>query len=461
MKPIYLLSDNLSSVKEIRNSFSEGYSYEICLSFEDLIKTIKKQPPEYIFIDIVYLKPADTIQKKLNTIWEKSVDIEVIVLTAPEDIRLTVQAVKNGASDYLTYPVKSVEVNYIVENIRNEIRLHSELKYLRNRFLNQDVSPAFQTKSAKMQETLNKLRTVATSETTVMLLGETGVGKNVFANFIHLHSLRAKSQFILLHCGAIPDTLLESELFGHEKGAFTGAVRKKLGKFEMAHHGTLFLDEIGTISSSMQIKLLQVLQDRMFQRVGGEAHVKVNVRIIAATNADLEKMVAQKQFREDLYYRLNVFPVEVPPLRERLIDIPILVHAILDKLNQFSNKHIISIDEDVLDALQHYHWPGNIRELENVIERAYVLEQSESLTRAGFPGDLFEKKNRFIQSCDAPLRLEEVRKQAADEAEFQFLSHVLKLNYGKINASAAAAGIGVRQLHKLLKKHHIKKENFK
>lgn len=461
MKSIYILTENSIAIEEIKSGFSDDFIFVTCSDYDKLISEFNKQVPEFIFIDIIYLNPPATIQEKLQSFWEKSVDIEIILLTAPENIRVTVQALKSGASDYLTYPVKSVEVKYIIENIRNEIRLHSELKYLRNRLLNQEVSPSFRTKSLKMQETIERLRTVAASETTVLLLGESGVGKNVFATFIHLHSQRSKSQFISLHCGAIPDTLLESELFGHEKGAFTGAIRKKLGKFELAHNGTLFLDEIGTISSSMQIKLLQFLQDRTLQRVGGEVNLKVNVRIIAATNANLDQLVQENKFREDLYYRLNVFPIEIPPLRERLVDIPILVQAILDKLNQFSIKSITSIDDDVIQSLQNYYWPGNIRELENVIERAYVLEPSDCLTRSSFPPDLLQDPDLYLPDSGHEYRLEDVRRKAVESAEFHYLSNLLKLNHGKINESALAAGIGVRQLHKLLKKHHLKKEDFK
>ena len=240
-----------------------------------------------------------------------------------------------------------------------------------------------------MLEILDKIRIVSATKTTVLLSGETGTGKSFFANLIHSHSNRDGNPFISVHCGAIPDTLVESELFGHEKGAFTNAHKRKLGKFEIANNGTIFLDEIGTITSGLQIKLLQVLQNGTFSRVGGEFSMKTDVRVIAATNSKLSEMVDTGKFREDLYYRINVFPIEIPPLRNRPEDIPLLVDTILNRLNQEFNKNISGVHAQVMKALKLYPWPGNIRELENVLERACLLESSEILTPESFPSEFF------------------------------------------------------------------------
>ena len=225
-----------------------------------------------------------------------------------------------------------------------------------------------------MRQTFEKVKSVAPTKTTVLLLGDTGVGKGTLAKLIHQHSSRKNEAFIHVHCGALPDSLAESELFGYEKGAFTGADKRKLGRFDNAQKGTIFLDEINTISSTMQIKLLQVLQDRIFQRVGGESPIEADVRVIAASNSDLQEMCDQGLFRKDLYYRLSVFPLEIPSLQQRSEDIPDWIYYLLDWFNKHYFKDIQDAEPIVVKALQEYAWPGNIRELENVIERAYILE---------------------------------------------------------------------------------------
>jgi transcriptional regulator with GAF, ATPase, and Fis domain len=312
-----------------------------------------------------------------------------------------------------------------------------------------------------MSEVFEKVRAVAPTESTVLITGETGTGKGVIAKLIHEHSRRADKQFISVHCGAIPDTLLESELFGHEKGAFTGAIRRKLGKFEIAQGGTIFLDEIGTISSSMQIKLLQVLQERTFQRVGGELSISADVRIIIATNADLQKMCQEGSFRRDLFYRLNVFPIEIPPLRERLADIPLLLDTFLKKLNRFSLKNIRDFAPGFLTVMQSYDWPGNIRELENLVERAFIIEETPILTIESLPKDLVSDETFKSPIANLTQSLKTVRLRAVETAEQRYLVELLKEHNGKINDTAAAAGIGVRQLHKLMIKYKLKKEDFR
>ena len=293
-------------------------------------------------------------------------------------------------------------------------------------------------------------------------MGETGTGKGVMANLIHRHSNRRDAQFISVHCGAIPDTLLESELFGHEKGSFTGAVRRKLGKFEIASGGTIFLDEVGTLTPSAQIKFLQILQDGTFQRVGGEDTIDSDVRVIAATNVDLKKMCDDGEFRKDLYYRLNVFPIEIPSLRDRIEDIPHLVELFLKKMNRINTKEIYHIDSQVLDAFRDYSWPGNIRELENLIERAYILESTSVLTPESFPSELFESSRSLASlPIDTSLTLAQARQKATDNIERNYLKELLARNRGRIKESAAAAGITTRQLHKLMAKYGIRKEEFK
>jgi transcriptional regulator with GAF, ATPase, and Fis domain len=313
-----------------------------------------------------------------------------------------------------------------------------------------------------MKNVFEKIRAVAETDSTVLISGETGTGKGVIAKLIHTHSQRKEKQFISVHCGAIPDTLLESELFGHEKGAFTGAIRKKLGKFEIANGGTIFLDEIGTISSSTQIKLLEVLQDKTFQHVGGETTLVSDVRIIAATNEDLKQRCEEGTFRKDLFYRLHIFPIEIPPLRERKEDIPLIIDTFLERLNRFSSKNIRDVHSDVIHALEEYNWPGNIRELENLIERAYILETSSILTPSSFPKDMFEKiGDRSRPIIDTELTLDEVRRLVIESIEKEYLIKLITKNHGKINKTSEDAGVGVRQLHNLLIKYGIQKGDFK
>jgi DNA-binding NtrC family response regulator len=383
-------------------------------------------------------------------------------MCSQQEIREAVMAVKAGASNYLTYPLNPAEVKYVIESIDETILIQSELDYLRDQFWQVDSLELIQTKCDGMKSVFGKIRSVAPTKSTVLLIGETGTGKGVLASLIHRHSNRNDLQFISVHCGAIPDTLLESELFGHEKGAFTGAVRRKLGKFEIAKGGTIFLDEIGTITPSAQIKLLQILQDGIFQRVGGEETIEANVRVIAATNTDLKKMCEQGLFRKDLYYRLNVFPIEVPPLRQRKEDIPHFVEVFLRRMNKFNAKGIHHVHPSVLEAFEQYDWPGNIRELENLIERAYILETSPVLQPESFPSELFETQGLTPNvTMDAKWTLSEVRKEGLKHIERNYIKEQLSQHKGKIKDSAKAAGITTRQLHKLMKKYSIRKEEFK
>ncbi|MBU0698079.1 MAG: sigma-54 dependent transcriptional regulator, partial [Proteobacteria bacterium] len=336
-----------------------------------------------------------------------------------------------------------------------------DIDYFPDKFWQTDALDFVKTKNSLMKSVLNKIRMVAPTKSTVLLTGETGTGKGVLARLIHDHSNRKLNQFISVHCGAIPDTLLESELFGHEKGAFTGAVRKKLGKFEIAHGGSIFLDEIGTLTPSAQIKLLQVLQEGTFNRVGGEETITVDVRIISATNTDLKDMCEAGQFRKDLYYRLNVFPIQIPSLNQRPEDIPHLVDLFLKKLRRIEPKDIHQTHPVVMNFLIKYRWPGNIRELENTIERAYVLADSVMLEPKNFPGDIVDpdfSPTPMAGNYDSSRSLAEVRSRAVEVAERDYLAELLSQHKGKIRESAEAAGISTRQLSKLMAKYNLQKE---
>jgi DNA-binding NtrC family response regulator len=465
MKSVLVILIKQEAFRAIQSCFPSDYSVDRALTLNQGIDVLQKKRYDLIFIDINILSKNGSdlnYKKALRPFWELIPSIEIIVMSSQEQIREAVKAVKAGARDYLTYPISPEEVKYVSESINDSVIIESELDYLRDKFWQVDSSKIVQTKSAAMKTVFNKIRSVSPTRSTVLLIGESGTGKSLMAKLIHQHSNRRDAQFISVHCGAIPDTLLESELFGHEKGAFTGAVRRKLGKFEIAKGGTIFLDEIGTITPSAQIKFLQILQDGTFQRVGGEETLQANARGIAATNADLKKMCDDGTFRIDLYYRLNVFPIEIPPLRERIEDLSILADIILGRLNKFYPKEIHSVHPQVMDAFIKYLWPGNIRELENLIERAYILETSSVLTPESFPNELIDSESSHlsIPSNDS-LTLAETRQRGIEEIERNYLKDVLTRNKGRINESARDAGITTRQLNKLMKKCGIRKEEFK
>jgi two-component system, NtrC family, response regulator PilR len=296
--------------------------------------------------------------------------IVAIVITGFGTVKDAVDAIKRGASDFVAKPFQFDELLHVLQNALEQRRLRSENAYLRSQLEERYQFGGILGRSRPMQKLFHLLETVARSNSTILITGETGTGKEVVARAIHHNSARRTHRFVALNCSAIPETLLEAELFGHVRGAFTGAVGARQGRFEQAHKGTLFLDEVGTMSSALQTKLLRALQEREFERVGDSQTIKVDVRVIAATNSDLARMVAEGSFREDLYYRLHVIPVQLPPLRDRREDIPVLAQHFLEK---FSPTSAMQVSQDGMRALMAYPWPGNVRQLENAVERAVAL----------------------------------------------------------------------------------------
>jgi DNA-binding NtrC family response regulator len=465
MKSILIATANKNNYETLCSYLEAEYQIEQAADKEICLEMYAQKRYEFVFIEVDFLNSIAAekdYKNALKPFRKLFPNIDIFVMAPSHAIREAVDAVKAGATNYITYPLNREEVYYLIQSVHEQRRMQSELNYLRKEFWHGDSYAVFRTNSSKMRNIFDQVRAVSETKSTVLLTGDTGTGKGIIARLIHQQSQRNKNQFISVHCGAIPETLLESELFGHEKGAFTGAIRRKLGKFEIAHQGTIFLDEIGTISLPMQIKLLQILQERKFQRVGGEETLGTDVRIIAATNDNLKELCEKGLFRQDLYYRLNVFPIEIPSLKERIEDIPLLVDFFLKRLNRLYSKNIFEVHPQVLHAFQEYEWPGNIRELENLIERAYILESSGSITPESLPLELFKDKialTTFVP--DVSLTLEQVRRQQIEKIERLYLLELLRKNHGKINTSAAIAGIGVRQLHKLMKKYNIQKNDFK
>ena len=464
---VLVATRDAEAVAVVREAFGPDSLIEAVQTPEAFQERAAAQDFDLLLVDIDFFetapgKKADDYRKDLQKYWGKNPQTEIIVLTRQERIRETVSLVKAGAGNYLTYPLSKDEVRYVLESLYESLKVQQELDYFRDEHRVRDTSRIALLASPVMQIVYEKVKLVAPTKSIVLLVGETGTGKGVIARLIHSLSIRPEGPFISVHCGALPEELVQSELFGHEKGSFTGAVRRRLGKFELAAGGTIFLDEIGTISPSTQIKLLQVLQEKIFQRVGGETDIPTDARIIAATNSDLKKLSDAGAFRTDLYYRLNVFPIEIPPLRERKEDIAPLCEHFLERLNAMHLKEIHGFHPLVLEAFYHYDWPGNVRELENLIERAFILETSHVLTPESFPAELVQSMDPGgAASLDISQPLADIRRRTVEFVERAYLRELLAEHGGRIKSSAAHAGVTPRQLHNLLTKYEIRKEDFK
>ncbi|PQP34434.1 Fis family transcriptional regulator, partial [Desulfobacteraceae bacterium SEEP-SAG9] len=352
---------------------------------EDAIAMTMEKTWEVILLDLKM--PGMDGLETLKQLKEKEVvhETEIIMMTAYATIDTAVQAMKEGAFDYLVKPFDPDEIELQIKKIIAHKELVLENILLRKRLEEISQSSEIIGKSDAMQEIYNMISRVAPTDSTVLVTGESGTGKELIAQAIHGNSQRCYMPFIAVSCGALPDSLLESELFGYEKGAFTGADYTKKGRFEMADKGTLFLDEIGDISLKTQIDLLRVLQEKAFRRLGGQEMINVDVRILAATNRDLKQAIVENKFREDLYYRLNVISIHVPPLRERKVDIPLLVDVFIRRNCLEMNKEPVKVAASALKLLMDYDWPGNVRELENVIERALVIGRGKEIVPADLP----------------------------------------------------------------------------
>lgn len=467
MKRILLASVDSHSPMAVTEAFAPDCKVDVAATRDQLQDCLTKREYDFIMVDIGFLdiqpeKSVTDYRKDLQRYWHNNPNAEIIVLTPPERIRDAVFVVKAGAGNYLTYPLNKDELLFVIESLYESLKVQSELDHFRDEAMLGNICRLTEMQSPAMRKVHEKIRLVAGSNTTVLLNGETGTGKGVIARTIHSCSPRAQEPFIGVHCGAVPDALIESEFFGHEKGSFTGAVRRKLGKFELAAKGAIFLDEISTISPATQIKLLQVLQDKLFQRVGGERDIRLEARIIAASNVDLKPLSDQGAFRTDLYYRLNVFPIDIPPLRERREDIPLLADHFLKRLNRLHIKEIHGVHPAVAHALGRYDWPGNVRELENIIERAFLLETSHVLTPESFPQEMFDGLGQGVTfALDITRPLAEVRRLALDNVERSYLKALLEKYRGRIKQSAMHIGITPRQLHNLMIRHGLRKEEFK
>jgi len=396
----------------------------------------------------------------LRVIKAKDPRIFVVIMTAHANLQDAVRAIREGAYDYLEKPVQPQR---LVEIIKKAIETQEMVSGLAvaSPIFDDDVDSEFVGSNRKMREVFDLINKLSHVDTTVMLRGENGTGKELIARAIHQNSPRKDGEFIALNCGAIPEGLMESELFGHEKGAFTGAHERKIGKFQLATRGTLFLDEIAEMKPDMQVKLLRVLQERMFMPVGSNREIKTNARVIAATNRNLEKMIEDGDFREDLFYRLNVMPIFLPPLRDRIDDLPHLIEFFMRKHGATLNRNIRGIDPDVLQIMKTYRWPGNIRELENVIERAFVVENGTTISMASMPEVILNQPTSEVdfdlpRNYSGPLDFDRFKEQT----EKEFIVQALKANRGRINKTVASANIPKNTLLRKIRKYAINVKEF-
>lgn len=445
-----LVVDDDSNLLEVIRMRLESAKYDVVTAQleEEAISALKGEVIDLSVIDLQLEKTNGiSLMEHLHRI---NPDIPVIILTAYGTIESAVEAMRRGAYSYLTKPFDHRDLLFQIDQAMEKRRLSLEVKRLQGLLEEKYEFSNIIARSDKMQRVLAQVSLIARTDSTVYIHGESGTGKELIARAIHLGSGRKEGPFVAINCAAIPENLLESELFGYEKGAFTGAVQSTKGLFTQAHEGTLFLDEIGDMPLSLQSKILRVLQDRQVYPLGGKKPVDVDVRIIVATNKDLQKEVEMKNFRQDLFYRVHVIPVNLPPLREKKEDIPFLVEHFLEKLNQKMKKKVKGITPQAIQKLMLHDWPGNIRELENAIEFAMAMTQTNIISE-----DLILQTN--IQSPDTLKPFKEAR----SEFEKEYLLNLLQLTQGNVSKASELAGKYRADFYQLIKKYDLKPEEYK
>jgi len=453
-EPRVLVVDDEKSMRELLAITLERQGYEVSVAEdgEVAIEAVRRDGFDVIITDL-RMPNADGLQV-LRAAKEHTPETVVIVITAVGSTETAVEAMKLGAYDYITKPFKLDEIHLIIRRALERKRLRDENLYLRKQLETQHRFDNIVGKSARMAEIFDTIRKIADSPSTVMVSGESGTGKELVARAIHFNSQRRSKPFVSVNCGAIPEALMESELFGHVKGAFTGAVANKVGLFSAAEAGTLFLDEITEIPTLLQVKLLRAIQEREVRRVGDTRDLKVDVRLIAASNRELEQAVSEGVLREDLFYRLNVIPIHLPPLRERREDIALLVAHFLQKFGRQLNKDVRGVTPEALAILERYHWPGNIRELENVLERAIVLGGGEVLGADALPESV--RRERPMKALEVDLPEDGMDLEATlDALERRYLQRALDRSGGVQTKAAELLRMTFRQFRYKLQKHNM------
>ncbi len=442
MKFTILIIDDEKNIRDgLEANFEmEDYNVKTAASGEEGLKLLEKGDIDLVITDL--RMNGISGEEVLARVTSETPGIPVIVLTGHGSIDSAVDAMRHGAYDFLTKPLNLDQLGMIVKRALESREMSLQHQRMKHELEENAALDDMIGKSSAMQKVQETIRKVADSRASVLITGESGVGKEVVANAIHNLSGRKNNSFIKVHCAALSETLLESELFGHEKGAFTGADKLTKGRFELAHGGTIFLDEIGEINQNVQIKILRVLQEKKFERVGGEQTIDVDVRIVAATNRNLEEEVKAGRFREDLYYRLNVIHIQVPPLRERKDDIPLLISSFLEEFNRENGKNISGIDNKAKAAMYKYSWPGNIREIRNCVESAVVMCSGNEITLDDLPPGI--RQSSAENSISIPLGM------TLEEAEKIIIQENLAANRNNKSKTADILGIGRKTLQRKL-----------
>lgn len=436
---------------------SEGYEVEISASGEQALEKLPSNEFDLFLLDL--LMPGIDGIEVLHNIKKVKPHAIIIIITAYASVESAISAMKSGAYDYIQKPFKHDELLLTVERALEHKKLQEE-----NLRLKSDLQKKFSFeniigKSEIMQSMFELIKASAPTRSTILIQGESGTGKELVARAIHQNSDRLDFPFITVNSGSLPPDLLESHLFGHVKGAFTGAVSQKKGLFEVAENGTIFFDEISTISLETQAKLLRVMQEKEFMHLGGTKTIKVNVRVIVATNADLEELIQENNFREDLYYRLNVIKIELPPLRDRKEDIPLLVKHFLNIYSQENNKEILEVSDDMMGILEEYNWPGNIRELENLIERAVVLSKSKVITRENLPPFLLDAQKTETNSLSTIPENSGLKDQIYSFQK-KAICDALRRSKGVQKKAASLLGVKPTTLNEMIKRLNIDTSNL-
>jgi two-component system nitrogen regulation response regulator NtrX len=448
MFPSLLIVDDEPSILQSLGGLlsDEGFEVTTAANGYEALKTIEVDPPDLVLLDI-WMPGIDGIET-LKEIKKENPNIQVIIITGHGTIETAVKATKLGAFDLIEKPLSIDKVIVAINNALNFRRLEEENKYLRKKTLEKN---SINGNSSKTIELKNNIAKAAATDTWILIIGENGTGKELVARMIHHLSPRADQPLIDVSCAAIPENLIESELFGHEKGAFSGAISKKIGKFELASNGSIFLDEIGDMSLQTQAKILRVLQEQKIQRVGGSRTISVDVRVIAASNKNLEEEIEKGRFREDLFYRLNVLPINVPALRQRADDIPLLVETFLEDFAIQNRDRRKKITSDALEILGKYTWPGNVRELKNLVERLAILVDDDAIDSHDIP-DAYNLETNWVNDLTEYQFLNsETLKEARLVFEQTFITRKLMQHRDNVTKTAEAIGVGRSFLHKKIK----------
>ncbi|HDP99049.1 MAG TPA: sigma-54-dependent Fis family transcriptional regulator [bacterium] len=447
-KPILVVDDEELIRDFMQDVFSRKNMQVILASNgEEGFKFFKTYRPTIVFLD--FNMPKMNGIQLMEKILTEDPTTFVVIITGDGSIDIAVQAMKKGAYDYITKPIDLKKLMLLVERLIKSENVLTEKKILQNQLDELFGFRNFIGVSPQIRKVYEQIKQVSQIDSTVLITGDSGTGKELVANALHYSSKRKTKPYIKVNCAALSETIIESELFGHEKGAFTSAITKRIGRFEMANGGTILLDEIGDIPISTQVKLLRVLESREFERLGGNETIKVDIRLITATNRDLKKAVEEGNFREDLYYRLNVINIQIAPLTERKEDIPVLVNHFFQKFSEQMNKHITKISKKAMKILQSYHWPGNVRELVNTIERAVVFCKGDVLTEKDLPPNL------RTQASNGSSIFLELPSYSLQLAEKMILERVLALNNWNIKNSAEHLEVSRGTLYSKIEKHKI------